>query len=50
MTLNIFFITITINRKRPTEEEQNHLQEIEQIFEEMKTKQIRSGYFSNFHY
>ncbi|EOR23687.1 YrzI family small protein [Cytobacillus oceanisediminis] len=50
MTLNIFFITITINLKKWSEEEHAHLQEIEQIFEETKNKQIRSGYFSRINY
>ncbi|WP_449598653.1 YrzI family small protein [Niallia sp. Marseille-Q9988] len=50
MNLSIFFITITIHFKKMTNEEHAHLQEIEQMYEETKTKQIRSGYFSHNNY
>lgn len=50
MTLNIFFITITIHMKKMTEEEYLHLQEIEQMMQENKNKQIQSGCFSRINY
>ncbi|HWJ79588.1 MAG TPA: YrzI family small protein [Niallia sp.] len=46
MTLNILFVTITIKRKKITEEEYLHLQEIERMMEENKNKYIQSGHFS----
>ena len=48
MTLNIFFLTITINRKKMSEEEHHHLQEIERRMEENKSKYIQSSHFSRF--
>ncbi|KAB7667258.1 YrzI family small protein [Bacillus sp. B1-b2] len=48
MTLNIFFITITINRKKMSQEEHSHLQEIERIMEENKRKYLDSSHSTRY--
>ena len=40
MTLNIFFISITIKKQEMSIEEEMHLENIKKIYEDMKDRQI----------
>ncbi|WP_147532437.1 YrzI family small protein [Bacillus marasmi] len=40
MTLNILFLTITINKRKRSKEEVNHQQFVEHIYEQNKDRQF----------
>jgi uncharacterized protein (TIGR02413 family) len=44
MTLNLFFITISVNKKKRTIEEIQHEETVQKMYDEMKNRQITMFY------
>jgi uncharacterized protein (TIGR02413 family) len=47
MTINLFFITLTIHRRYKSAEEYERELEVQRIYEEMRDKQIRNMFYHN---
>lgn len=47
MTINLFFLTLTINKRFKSQEEFEREQQIEQIYDEMKESQLKHLYLTN---
>ncbi|MCY9175286.1 YrzI family small protein [Bacillus inaquosorum] len=47
MTINLFFLTLTINKRFKSPEEFEREQQIEQIYDEMKESQVKHLYLTN---
>ncbi|MBP1080883.1 MULTISPECIES: YrzI family small protein [Bacillus] len=47
MTINLFFLTLTIHRRFKSAEEYERELEVQRIYEEMKDKQIRNMNYYN---
>lgn len=44
MTLNLFFLTISVNKRKRTIEEIQHEQNVQKMYDEMKDRQITMFY------
>ncbi|MEI1422306.1 YrzI family small protein [Bacillus cabrialesii] len=47
MTINLFFLTLTINKRFKNPEEFEREQQIERIYDEMKESQLKHLYLTN---